>query len=247
MYALKSLIPIVLLASFPVSANGGSSNVEELDFDENIKSKKIFHVLNTKPDELNYVKIVVNEVLEPYLGGGSELRTHNNSIEAGILVSPERMVIPNGDEFIPVSVININNRLKSERLYRLDVISADFCFDKSAATELDLCQYNMYVYVQPDKPNFEAGGNFGKDEFILHNTGNARFFATNGKECDANNVCKVLPSKIIYSGGVFQASLSPDSTYVSYDFQAPGLKEHSTFLRNPDPLTMLNSSKALNQ
>jgi hypothetical protein len=247
MHALKTLIPIALLASIPISANEWQSNLEQLDFDENLKMKKIFHILNTKLDEHNYANIVVNEVLEPYLGGESELRIHNSPIEAGILVSPQRMAIPNGVEFLPVSVININNRLKSERLYRLDVISADFCLDKSATREVALCQYNIYVYVQPDRPNFEVSGSFGKDEFILHNNGNARFYATNGKECDESNECKDLPSRIVYSGGVLQTSLSPASTYVSYDFLAPGLNKNSTYSRNSDSLIISLNRKALNQ
>jgi P pilus assembly chaperone PapD len=200
----------------------------QLTFNKNEKTKQVINIRNVNQDTPVYVEILVNEVLEPEKGTKSELKRHESPMSVGLFVAPGKMVIQKGVASQSLSIININNTLDKERVYRVDVrpVISGIEQTESMAVKV-LMAYDIVIHVQPDAPFISSSYSFDGNSLILSNDGNARFFATNGKACKSEYECYDLDSGFIYSGKKGRLQVAYDVKFVSYDLVMSGQKTQS--------------------
>jgi P pilus assembly chaperone PapD len=228
----KSLLLLSLLSCSALSSEL-TLDVSQILFENNEKTKRVVKVNNVNPETPVYVDVIVNEVLQPELGTKSKLKRHNQPADAGIYVSPGKMVIKKGVDFQPMSIVNINQNLEKERVYRIDVrpVASGLQSHQSMAIKV-LLAYDVLVHVQPEKPFIEASHYYTDKSLVIKNTGNARFFVANGKVCNEADECFDAPSGFIYSGAEGAVPMPDDVSYVTYDLVMVGQKtKNITFKR----------------
>ncbi len=229
----KSLVLLSIMSCFGATASQIRLDNHDVVFNNNEKTKKVVTVYNIDPKTPAYVDIVVNEVLEPSLVTKSPMKKYDTPKESGLFVSPGKMAIIEGVKSETLSIININQKLDKERVYRIDVRPVISGFEKKANMSVKvLMAYDIVVHVQPDNPYIAYDYLFDDNKLMLKNTGNARFYLSNGKACNQADECTDMPKGYVYSDYTSQLSVANDTTYVSYDLVMSGQKtQHVTFKR----------------
>jgi hypothetical protein len=171
-----------------------------LNFDSS--TKQTFDVINLTPDKDAYFNVVLNEVLEPSKIAKSPLAIVEDPISSGLLVSPSRSVIKAGEGRKSISVLNLNQNLEKERVYRIDVNPVISGLKPVSKAQVKvLVGYDVLVHLQPADAKIEYKKGKEGDRLTLTNIGNAHFIATNGKACvDNSNECVTFPEWYIYPG-----------------------------------------------
>ncbi len=171
-----------------------------LNFDSS--TKQTFDVINLMPEKDAYFNIVVNEVLEPSKIVKSPMVIVEDPIKSGLLVSPARSVIKAGEGRKSISVLNLNQNLSKERVYRIDVnpvISG--VKEVSRAQVKVLVGYDVLVHIQPADAKIQYTKGEKDGRHTLTNTGNSHFIATNGMACvNDSDDCVTFPEWYIYPG-----------------------------------------------
>jgi hypothetical protein len=171
-----------------------------LNFDSS--TKQTFDVINLMPEKDAYFNIVINEVLEPSKISQSPMAVVEDPIASGLLVSPSRSVIKAGEGRKSVSVLNLNQNITKERVYRIDVSPAiSGVKEVSKAQVKVLVGYDVLVHLQPADAEIQYQKGMKGERFTLTNTGNAHFVATNGMACiDDTDECVTFPEWYVYPG-----------------------------------------------
>jgi hypothetical protein len=221
---MRKLNLLVLLGvmSFNTIASDLAVDATQIVLSNNEKAKKIVGISSLKTENPLHVTIAVSEVLRPELGAMSEHKEFDKPLDLGLYVGPGRMVLKKGAESQGLSIINVNQNLDKERIYRVRV----------SPSQKEGEHHDLMVYVQPDKPFISASYHYTGHDFIVKNTGNARFFVTNGKACYKDNSCYSIPSGYVYAGAEGSVPVAADVAYVSYDLVMVGQKTKAiSFLR----------------
>tara|TARA_R110000868_G_scaffold144960_5_gene364597 strand:+ start:32689 stop:33345 length:657 start_codon:yes stop_codon:yes gene_type:complete len=138
----------------------------------------------------------------------------------GIVVSPQKMVIPAG-KFRLVRFVFTKAPGKTDHIYRVDIKPSvgDLIFPQDQKSKLGvklLVGYGVVIIQRPIKINADIQLN--RDGKILNftNKGNTNVLLAGGKQCDAKGKnCKQLGPKRLYAGNTWQIKL-PYDTPVSY-------------------------------
>jgi len=220
LFSLLALASLAFTSTVQAEKIALSKNL--LNFDDS--TKQTFDVINLIPDKDAYFNIVINEVLEPAKISKSPLAVVEDPISSGLLVSPSRSVIKAGEGRKSISVLNLNQNLKKERVYRIDVNPAiSGVKEVSKAQVKVLVGYDILVHLQPANAQIEYTKEKVNGRFTLKNTGNAHFVATNGMACvEDSNECVTFPEWYIYPG-VTMTVPEHDARYnkVSYRLTMP--------------------------
>lgn len=225
---LSSIIPVERAISGEISL---SKNI--VYFDKNESKRDVVYVNALSKNQNVYFKTVVREVLEPQKELKSTYAELSNPEELGLFVTPNKAIITPSEGREHISIVNINQNLEEERIYRIDVspVIPPLSPENDHQGRLKiLIGYDILVFVQPDNPKMDYEYSFEGNKFYFHNTGNTHITLTNGKQCDSRGDCKRIDEGIVYHDSVVSSSLLPETVSVSYDITLRGVsKEHVTF------------------
>lgn len=98
---------------------GLSKNI--ITFENNENKKITLDILNLNQVNTSYIETVTREVMEPQKNTKGEMRALSSPNEAGLFVTPNKQIIRSGQHSGFLSVINVNQNLDKERVYRIDV------------------------------------------------------------------------------------------------------------------------------
>jgi hypothetical protein len=196
------LLSLLALASLAFTSSVQAEKIvlskNLLNFDSS--TKQTFDVINLMPEKDAYFNIVINEVLEPSKISKSPMAVVDDPIASGLLVSPSRSVVKAGEGKKSVSVLNLNQNLNKERVYRIDVSPVISGLKEVSKAQVKvLVGYDVLVHLQPAnaKIQYQKGKKDGR--FTLTNTGNSHFIATNGMACvDDTDECIKFPEWYVY-------------------------------------------------
>jgi len=202
-------------------------------FDKNESKRDVVYVNALSKNQNVYFKTVVREVLEPQKELKSAYSESSNPEDLGLFVTPNKAIITPSEGREHISIVNINQDLKEERVYRIDVspVIPPLSPENDNQGRLKILMgYDILVFVQPDNPKMDYEYSFEGNKFYFHNTGNTHITLTNGKQCDSRGGCKSIDEGIVYHDSVVSSSLLPETVSVSYDITLRGVsKEHVTF------------------
>ena len=186
-------------------------------FDLNKQEKKTVSVMNVDKGTNSYFEVVVNEVINP--GKNEILKKVINPAQGGIIVTPSKSLVRKGDSSRVISVINLNEHLEKERVYRVDVkpvISGIENMDADQKAVKLLLGYDILVHIQPNFPTFFSTAKINGNELVVSNIGNTHFVIADLQACNALDVCTELKGGNLYSGVEGRVGLPADTTKVVF-------------------------------
>lgn len=172
------------------------------------KDRSDIEVTNTSTDPL-YLRVTAFEITNP--GTAEQARVKiTDPKEAGLLVSPNKMVIsPKGSKL--VRFVNLNKNRGKEKVFRVtfEPVSGDIKGDQTGLKLL--IGYEVLVLAQPTEIASKLDTNRTGSELILSNSGNSNIYLRDVKQCAAENTdkkdCIKLRDKRLYPGNQWQVSL----------------------------------------
>lgn len=125
-------------------------------------------------------------------------------IEANLHQNPPRMILDTKGSYLDtktISVVNINEELQKEKVYRLRVYPVVKGFEKENKVNgiKFLMQYEVLILVQPNNPILDYTYNFTNDTTLhVKNNGNSNFILEEISQCDENkeNCYSIAPKRI---------------------------------------------------
>jgi P pilus assembly chaperone PapD len=193
-----------------------------IDFPSNIQEKRIVNIKNVHNSDNAYVTVKVKEVVSIRDGKTVEF---NDPRKMGIIATPSMLTIkPN--QTLPVSIININDRLDKERVYRVEFTPVISDIDKTEKTTNKMIKvligYDTLVHVQPDNPRLDYAYDIKDDALYLKNTGNIHFVASNIRACDKKESCVDLKGGSVYPSSYGRLSIPKNKTVINLTISALG-------------------------
>lgn len=198
-----------------------------ISFDDNQQKVENIQVTNLS-NELGYVALELYEIFnagtdlerkiiymqnDPSTEEGKKIQEkfkHQN-IEivnpenSGLFFSPQKMVIDassTGNNFANVRVINMNEKIDVEKVYRIRTspVIADFETGESKMGIKILMAYETLIFVQPDNPIEQYELRRDKDKLYITNTGNVNVFFKTPElcyknDCEKSNSFRVYPNQ----------------------------------------------------
>jgi P pilus assembly chaperone PapD len=223
----KTCIASLAIFSLFAQSNEIALSKNIITFEKNQNKKVTLDILNLRIENTSYIETIIREVQEPQKGTKSNLLIPLTPKEAGLFVTPNKQIIHKGQDSGLLSIINVNQNLEKERVYRIDVKPVISGMDSNSATGPAikvLLAYDILVYVQPNNPTMTYDYNFNDTKFIIKNTGNTHFTLDNGNACDNQNNCNSLIGGNLFSQKVASITIEPSIKYVSYDIKMKGKK-----------------------
>lgn len=128
-------------------------------------------------------------------------------VESSIHQNPPRMILDSKGSYLDtksISIVNINESLKKEKVYRLRVYPVLKGFEKENKVNgiKFLMQYEVLILVQPDSPTLDYTVEYKENtsKIIVSNNGNSNFILEDIEQCDEENKnCYTIPPKRIYA------------------------------------------------
>ena len=212
---------LLLLISVSAFASMELNNVI-FHFEPGEPSREDVEIFNPSNAPL-YVQIEPKEVLE----AGSveeERRLIQDPREAGLLVTPNKLVIPPGATKV-VRMVKLGAYDK-ERVYRIGAKPIVDGIESETSGLKILVGYEILAIAYPSEadPNLNVRRN-GK-KLIFENAGNANVLLREGYQCANPNMdkeeCTALPGKRLYPGNIWELDL-PEDLPVRY-YQSVGTR-----------------------
>lgn len=158
-----------------------------------------------------YVQIEPKQVHAP--GTESEdRRLIQDPREAGLLVTPNKLVIPPGGTKV-VRMVKLGSS-DAERVYRIGAKPVVEGLESDTTGLKILIAYEILAIVYPDNPDPGLEVERVGDRLVFTNAGNANVLLREGYQCEspqqAKEECTPLPGKRLYPGNTWELELSSD-------------------------------------
>ncbi len=213
---------VVLCLFFSAQLTAGISLSQAIiHFEEDGKRSEDVEVFNQGQETL-YVKVEPSIIHNP--GTKEESRElYRDPRKAGLLVSPQRLVIaPGARKRLRFVRLDNGQETEQDRVFRV-LVKPEVGEVKSDQTAVKIIvAYEVLVLSQPKNANFQLNHFFEGKVLTLKNKGNTNVLLQKGTQCppgqsveDENNQCAELPGKRIYSGNTWKVEL-PFLTPVNY-------------------------------
>jgi hypothetical protein len=230
----KVLLGLCIATSFSASASKILVDNVIVNFDANNRGKEDVFVRNLS-EENSYVKVIVTEVINAGLDNQTKIE-HKNPKEAGIFVSPNKLVLnPKGTkgENKAIRIANLNKSLEKDRIYRIQVVPVigDFQKEDEGLGVKILMGYEILTLIQPNKPVLDYSYTIEGKKLIISNTGNSNFLLHRGVQCEdkERTKCSKLPTKRIYADMKYTLDLPYNTKEIEYYIQFGEKNELKTF------------------
>ncbi|MBT8098969.1 MAG: hypothetical protein KJO82_04425 [Gammaproteobacteria bacterium] len=209
----RSILVISLLAFVacaPVRANMVLSNVI-LHFEAGEPTRQDIEIENIG-DESLYVDVRPHVVEHP--GTGQERRVFiADPREAGLLVTPNKLVVPPGGRKL-VRFVDLKPGHSEERVYRVAVTPVTGELEARASGLKILVGYEVLVLAQPAAPNPQLNGQRDGRSMTFRNDGNTNVMLREGRQCATDDTpvddCQVLGARRLYPGNEWMVELPYD-------------------------------------
>ncbi len=169
-------------------------------------------------DEPMYIKIAPSVVHNP----GTDAETRElitNPKEAGLLVSPNKLVIPPGGRKL-VRFVNLRPHADEEHVYRVAITPVVNEVKANATGVKILIGYEVLVLTQPVNAQPGLIGERAGNTLSFRNEGNTNVLLREGYQCpfetDDKEQCEPLTGKRIYPGNNWSVSLPLDKPVEYY-------------------------------
>lgn len=206
------LITLFLSLCAPITAADMLIDNSIIYFEPGKPHRQDITVRNTGKSPL-YIKVTSSVVHAP----GTDQQSRKKAInpkQSGLLVSPNKLVVPPGGRKL-IRFVNLQPSRDREGVYRVVIEPVVGKIQAQENAVKVMIGYEILVLAQPktSKPNLTAQRN-GKT-LTLSNDGNVNIYLFRGKQCPQNNSeneqCTTLRDKRLYPGNQWQLSLAEDA------------------------------------
>ncbi len=215
----KLLILIALLSPVLMSPASASMLVSNsiIHFGPDQPNREDVEIENPT-DEPMYIKIAPSIVHNP--GTDNETRELiTNPKEAGLLVSPNKLVIPPRGRKL-VRFVNLRPKASEEHVYRVAITPVVNEIKANATGVKILIGYEVLVLTQPVNAQPELIAERSGSTLNFRNEGNTNVLLREGYQCpfktDDKEQCEPLSGKRIYPGNQWSVSLPLDKPVEYY-------------------------------
>jgi P pilus assembly chaperone PapD len=170
-------------------------------------------VVENSEDAPLYLKITPNIILNP--GSDQQKREKiTNPKKAGLLVSPNRLIIPPRGKKL-IRFVNLLPKRLEEGVYRvvIEPVIGDVKSEQNGVKVL--IGYEVLVLVQPNELVTDLNAERSAKSITLSNNGNSNIFLLSGKQCPEGvtevSSCNELGSKRLYPGNSWTLPLNHDT------------------------------------
>ncbi|WP_444995603.1 fimbrial biogenesis chaperone [Aliikangiella sp. IMCC44359] len=218
---MRHFILIFTILFTPPTFAGLSLSQAIVHFEESGRKSEDVDVFNQGPDIL-YVRIEPSVILNP--GKANESRKiYRDPKEAGLLVTPQRMVLAPGSRK-RLRFVRLDNPDKAtqDKVFRV-LVKPEIGEVKSSQTAVKIIvAYEVLVLSQPKKPQPQLVSSFKGRWMTVTNRGNTNVLLQKGHQCPVGesiknepNQCVELAGKRLYAGNSWQVEV-PFLTPVNY-------------------------------
>lgn len=196
------LLATVATSSSSAFASQISLSTSTVYFDSNKQEKKTVQVINVDVNTTTYFDVKINEVKNLGQMNDEYLEVVTNPEIGGLIATPSKSILREGEKSRAISIINLNTSLDKERAYRVDVtpiISGVDLKQEDIKGVKMLLGYDVLVYVQPDNPTFAHQARIENDRLYISNLGNSHFNVGNIEACDKEDKCTSFDGGSIFS------------------------------------------------
>jgi P pilus assembly chaperone PapD len=221
-FSLGIISLYLILFTLNVQATIALSNVI-ITFNDPKKLREDIEIRNTSQETV-YIQVTPHIIKNPGTPQQERL-TYTNPRQAGLLVTPNKLIIPAGKKR-RIRFVNLNPRRTEEGIYRVTVspIAAPLKIqqqNKQLITGLKIIvAYEVLVLVQPIKAKENLMVTRTANKIIFQNKGNININLRFGKQCPKNkptsDQCKQLLGKRLYPNNKFIQTLPYDNTIDYY-------------------------------
>ena len=222
---IRNLLPIIFLL-LPISGYADMIlNKSIIYFEPGEPNREDLEIHNPTNDPL-YVKVTPKIVRNP--GTNDQAReVYDNPKEAGLLVSPNKLIVPPNSRKL-LRIVNLIPGAKDERVYRVSITPVAGELEASKSGVKILIGYEVLVIVHPANGNYELTHEIANNTLSITNQGTQNVLLRKGKQCPPNNedesLCEHYQGKRLYPGNKWTVDLA-SSQPVTF-FLSKG-KEHS--------------------
>lgn len=172
--------------------------------------------------------------VDPYLvrqpgADTQEMVKLSAEVNAGILVTPNKLVIPPGGRSL-VRVLNLEPATAEERIYRINFIpvrppveAGTSNGDDNVKSRLEVVvAYQVLVILQAQKPKAVHEVVRTGTTAVFRNAGSANYLLTEGEQCNPVDVqdCRPLPDHRVYPANEWKLELPFDGPF-NYKIRTP--------------------------
>lgn len=192
-------------------------------FEDDGKTSEDIEVFNQGSETL-YVRIEASQILFP----GTEKqqrKVYRDPSSAGLLVTPQRMVIaPGARKRVRFVRMSKSSEQLTDKVYRVLVKPEVGDVNSTQTAVKVIVAYEVLVLAQPQNPTFKLEHEFKENQLIVTNQGNTNVLLQAGSQCpedqspdDENNQCQEINGKRIYAGNSWSFEL-PYKTPVTFRY-----------------------------
>ncbi len=223
---IKTLIAFIMILFLSTSLQADMIlNKSIIYFEPDSPSREDLEIQNAGEEPL-YIQVTPKVVSKP--GTEQQVRTViENPKQAGLLVSPNKLVVPpNGRKLL--RFVNLNPNPKEEKVYRVSITPVVGELSAKNTGVKIMIGYEVLVIVHPVDGHIELTHERTERTLTLTNQGTQNVLLRKGSQCpegsEDESECHQLPGKRLYPGNTWSVDLAKDQP-VTY-FLSRG-KEHS--------------------
>lgn len=216
MRRLLAFFALLLLSAAAANANMVLDNVI-LHFEPGQPARQDVEVSNAGEDPL-YIEVRPHLVTAP--GTDDEQRIHiADPREAGLLVTPNRLVIAPGGRKL-LRFVDLKSGHPEERVYRVAVTPVAGELEAQTSGLKILVGYEVLVLAQPAVPEPKLVGDRDGKTINLRNEGNTNIMLREGRQCAGKDTpadaCEYLSARRLYPGNSLTVALPLDAPVEYY-------------------------------
>lgn len=205
---IKLLLITFTLSAMPLSADMVISQ-SIIYFGQDGSNQEDIQIENVGSEPL-YIKVTPHIVKNP--GTDKQERVaYDDPTEAGLLVSPNRLVIKPGSRKL-LRFVNLNSNSTEEKVYRVSVTPVVGQLEDNQTGVKIVIGYEVLVLVPPVNGKEELVYARAGKSLQIENKGTQNILVREGIQCEANvtdeNECTVIPGKRLYPGNKWNAELA---------------------------------------
>ncbi|MCW8879883.1 MAG: hypothetical protein OQJ89_05825 [Kangiellaceae bacterium] len=215
---------LILGCLFSLNSFAGISLSQAIvHFEDDGKTSEDIEVFN-QGNETLYIKVEASQILFP--GTDKQQREiYRDPRSAGLLVTPQRMVIASGArKRIRFVRLHSSSEQQTDKVYRV-LVKPEVGDVSSTQTAVKvIVAYEVLVLAQPKDPKFNLVHQFNGNQLVVTNKGNTNVLLQTGNQCpkgqsvdDENNQCQEINGKRLYAGNSWAFEL-PYETPVSFRY-----------------------------
>lgn len=201
----KIITSIVLLSGilpfFAFSLDALQSNKNTITFESGSGNTQYISVKNRSPKKA-FAILTIKKIINP---GTLKMRyeTNKNPKLLGLMVSPSKLILKN-NQSRKVKIIRLLTNNSKDIVYLLDgryakvpKKIADNTTSSTTNIEISL-GFNTTIILKPKVLKPKIDSKIVSNKLYITNTGNTTVSLSDIKQCQANNVCKNIPSVTLY-------------------------------------------------